>query len=103
MPKYVMELDLTRRIREPKYGPYAYYSAHTRFMIPFGRDESVPTGKVAIDLCQRYVSKYFEEITEAIIFRVSLAGNGYSVYRVETARMFEDNYEFPLPEFAKYP
>lgn len=76
--KWCYRVDLTRRVREPLYGPEAYSTETQRHHFPFGKGELLKTGKEALAAAEHFAACRIDFASSVSIWRLSGGKHGYN-------------------------
>ena len=76
--KWCYRVDLTRRVREPLYGPDAYSTETQRHTFPFGKNELLKTGKEALEAAEHFAKCRLDSSSAVSIWRLSGGKHGWN-------------------------
>lgn len=76
--KWCYRVDLTRRVREPLYGPDAYSKETQRHTFPFGKGEELKTGKDALAAAEKFAEALLGCCSSISIWRLSGGKYGWN-------------------------
>jgi len=86
--RFKYEVELTRRVRQPNYGPYAFRNDMKRVSFPFGKGKEYPTGKKAREAALEYAKSQFDVSSEVELTEWR-GDTGYTDVLKEEKKMFD--------------
>jgi len=87
---FLYRVEATRKVRERGCGPQAYRSDIKEVLIPFGKAETIKTGREALEVATKRAEALVPHASSVSIWRLTNAGNGRGSYIKEDRDAFFD-------------